>query len=149
MPPIQHSDAAYADDVETRKSSEGYLFKLFGGSIDWKARKQQTVTTSTTEAEFLSLQRAAKELQAWFHLFNAIKFDTEQAENMLECDNKQTVRLVTSENPVIKTNIRHIHVSGLWTRQEQQRDNLNIHGSSDVTGPEAGHVCDGIWGIAG
>ena len=28
------SDAAFADDLETRKSSDGYLFKLYGGAID-------------------------------------------------------------------------------------------------------------------
>ena len=28
------SDAAFADDKETRRSSQGYLFMLFGGLID-------------------------------------------------------------------------------------------------------------------
>ena len=31
------SDAAFADHKETRWSSQGYLFMLFGGLIDWKA----------------------------------------------------------------------------------------------------------------
>ena len=35
--------------------------KLFGGIIGWSANKQDTVTTSTTEAELLSLAQAAKE----------------------------------------------------------------------------------------
>jgi hypothetical protein len=30
------SDAAFADNQD-RKSSEGYLFTLFGGPVDWKA----------------------------------------------------------------------------------------------------------------
>ena len=34
------SDAAFADDKETRHSSEGYLFKLFGGAIEWHSTKQ-------------------------------------------------------------------------------------------------------------
>jgi Reverse transcriptase (RNA-dependent DNA polymerase) len=54
------SDAAFADN-EDRHSSDGYLFQLFGGPIDWKAAKQRTVTTSSTEAELLALSRAAKE----------------------------------------------------------------------------------------
>jgi hypothetical protein len=45
------SDAAFAD-TEDRKSSEGYLFKMFGGAVDWRASKQKTVTTSTTEADY-------------------------------------------------------------------------------------------------
>jgi hypothetical protein len=38
---------------------DGYLFKLFGMPIDWKATKQRSVTKSTTEAELYALSRAA------------------------------------------------------------------------------------------
>jgi hypothetical protein len=55
------SDAAFADDETTRRSSDGYLFQLYGGAIDWRAAKQSTVTTSSTEAELLALSRTAKE----------------------------------------------------------------------------------------
>src|SRR5437667_5155952 len=57
------SDAAYADDLTTCRSTEGYLFKLFGGPIDWRSTKQKTVTTSTTEAELLALTTVATETQ--------------------------------------------------------------------------------------
>ena len=99
---------------------------MFGGPIDWKSRKQKTVTTSTTEAELLALQHAAKETIGWTHLFRAIGLDLEQPDNVMECDNRQTVRLINMDKPVIKTNIRHIDVSRLWLRQEVQRRNINI-----------------------
>jgi hypothetical protein len=38
------TDAAYADNRD-RKSSEGYIMRMFGGVVDWKATKQKTVTT--------------------------------------------------------------------------------------------------------
>jgi len=60
-----YSDSSYADDTQTRQSSQGYVFLLFGGAVDWTANKQRTVTTSTTEAELLSLSFAAKEIQWW------------------------------------------------------------------------------------
>ncbi|KAG0158330.1 hypothetical protein PDIDSM_5843 [Penicillium digitatum] len=56
------SDASFGDNRD-RKSSEGYLCKLYGGPIDWKASKQKTVTTSTTEAELLALAEAGKTIQ--------------------------------------------------------------------------------------
>ena len=59
------SDTAFADDPATRKSTEGYLFQLFGGSIDWHSTKQKTVTTFSTEAELLSLTHAMKEALWW------------------------------------------------------------------------------------
>ncbi len=49
------SDTVFADDPTTRRSTEGFLFQLFGGVIDWQSKKQATVTTSTTEAELLAL----------------------------------------------------------------------------------------------
>lgn len=48
------SDASFADDEPTRRSSQGYMFSLFGGPIIWKAGRQATVTTSTTEAVALA-----------------------------------------------------------------------------------------------
>jgi hypothetical protein len=35
--------------------------KLFGGLIGWRANKQDTITTLTTEVELLALAQAAKE----------------------------------------------------------------------------------------
>ena len=55
------SDSAYADDSETRWSSYGYAFELFNGMIHWKAAQENTVTTSSTEAELLAILQAAKE----------------------------------------------------------------------------------------
>jgi hypothetical protein len=55
------SDASFADDPEDRKSPQGFAMTLFGGLIAWRASKQDTVTTSTTEAELLALSQAAKE----------------------------------------------------------------------------------------
>jgi hypothetical protein len=49
------SDAAYADDPITRRSTEGSIFQLFGGTIDWQSKKQAIVTTLTTEAKLLAL----------------------------------------------------------------------------------------------
>ena len=49
------SDASFADNSLDRKSSQAFAMKLFGGLIGWRANKQATVTTSTTEAELLAL----------------------------------------------------------------------------------------------
>ena len=56
------SDAAFADDLATRYSTEGYLFKLFNEPIDWHLIKQKTVTTSSIETELLALSYVAKDI---------------------------------------------------------------------------------------
>jgi hypothetical protein len=55
------SDASFADNSLDRKSSQGFIMTLFGGPIAWRANKQDTVTTSSTEAELLALSQTAKE----------------------------------------------------------------------------------------
>src|ERR1700733_11363882 len=52
------SDASFADNSVDRKSSQGYIMKLFGGPIAWRANKQGT--TSSTEAELSALSQTAK-----------------------------------------------------------------------------------------
>ncbi|PFH59927.1 hypothetical protein XA68_11696 [Ophiocordyceps unilateralis] len=68
------SDASFADNVD-RKSSQGFIIKVFGGAVSFKAGKQDTVTTSTTEAEFLSLAHTAKEVYSFIRLCREIEFE--------------------------------------------------------------------------
>ena len=97
------SDAAFADNPD-RKSSHGYLFKLYGGAIAWKATKQPTVTTSSTEAELLALTTTAKEALWWQRFFKVINFDTE--ENLqIDCDNLQTIRLLAADHSLLSTKL--------------------------------------------
>jgi hypothetical protein len=53
------SDSSFADNTVNRKSSQGYIMILFGGAIGWRANKQDTVTTSSTETELLALSQNA------------------------------------------------------------------------------------------
>src|SRR4029077_4128853 len=41
------SAASFSDNSIDRKSSQGYIMKLFGGPVAWRANKQDTVTTSS------------------------------------------------------------------------------------------------------
>ncbi len=119
------SDAAFADHVSDRKSSEGYLFKVYGGPIDWRATKQKTVTTSSTEAELLAISHAAKEVVAWQRFFRSIRFDPGHPVT-LSCDNQQTIRLLACENPLLPTKLRHVDVHQHWLRQEVLAGNLHV-----------------------
>ncbi|THC87359.1 hypothetical protein EYZ11_013195 [Aspergillus tanneri] len=118
------SDASFADNLD-RKSTEGLLCKLYGGPIDWRASKQRTVTTSTTEAELLAISEAAKSIFWWKRLFNAIDFDPEHCIS-IQCDNRQTIGLLTKEDPMFRTKLRHVDVHGHWLRQEVQNGNIHV-----------------------
>ncbi len=118
------SDASFADNPD-RKSSEGFIFCLFGGPVEWLARKQRTVTTSTTEAELLAVSHAAKNYYWMKRLFRFIRFDPDHPE-VIHCDNKQTGDLLVRERSVFQTKLRHVDIHQLWVRQEVQAKRLHI-----------------------
>ncbi|KAF7566021.1 hypothetical protein PtrM4_054550 [Pyrenophora tritici-repentis] len=91
------SDASFADNTLDRKSSQGYAIKLFGGLISWRASKQDTVTTSTTEAELLALSQVAKEAIFTSRLLRELRVTLSDPTITIKCDNQQTIRLVTED----------------------------------------------------
>ncbi|KAK3012368.1 hypothetical protein RJ639_012260 [Escallonia herrerae] len=54
-------DFDYAGDLDSRRSTTGYVFTFYGGPICWKSVLQSTTALSTTEAEYMALTEAAKE----------------------------------------------------------------------------------------
>lgn len=131
------SDASYADHSD-RKSSAGYICQIFGGPIDWKATKQRTVTTSTTEAELLGLSDAGKAVQWWDRLFTRIGFQYPQ-QMTIECDNSRTVDLINAEETPFDTKLRHVDIHGHWLRQEVKEGRIRIKWV-----PTAQMVADGL-----
>ncbi|KAF5197653.1 Transposon ty1-dr1 gag-pol polyprotein, partial [Thalictrum thalictroides] len=122
---IAASDASYGDNVPGRTSSEGGLFKLFGGAIDYFAKKQKTVTTSSTESELLALSHLCAWLIWWERFFTNLDLDIEQ--NLTAwCDNMQTVRLMLKETPKLVTKLKHIDIHQHWLRQECQKGNIKL-----------------------
>lgn len=89
------SDVLFADNTLDRKSSQGYAIKLFGGLIAQRSSKQDTVTTSTTEAELLALSQVAKEAIFTSRLISELKVKLLSPTITIQCDNQQTIRLVT------------------------------------------------------
>ncbi|QHO56103.1 Retrovirus-related Pol polyprotein [Arachis hypogaea] len=59
---VGFTDADMAGDIDSRKSTSGYLVKFAGGDISWQSRLQKCVALSTTEAEFIAATEACKEL---------------------------------------------------------------------------------------
>ena len=106
---ITSSDSAFADDSNTRYSSYGFCFSLYGGLIHYKAVKGTIVTTSSTEAELLALSTTAKDFIWWMRLFQNIQFDLEE-EPTIYCDNLQTIRLLTKETPKLQTTLKHVDI---------------------------------------
>lgn len=120
------SDASFADNTQDRKSSQGYVIKLFGGLVAWRANKQDTVTTSTTEAELLALAQVAKEAIFTTMLINELKVQLVDQTIQIDCDNTQTIRLINKQIARLQTKLRHVDIHNHWLRQEVARKRIRI-----------------------
>ena len=61
-------DADFAGDIDSRKSTTGFVFTLGGTTISWASNLQKIVILSTTEAEYVATTEAGKEM-IWLYGF--------------------------------------------------------------------------------
>ncbi|KAL2634231.1 hypothetical protein R1flu_005710 [Riccia fluitans] len=58
---IGYEDSDYAQDLDTRRSTTGYVMTLGGGCIMWRFVLHKCKTLSFTEAEYVAAIEATKE----------------------------------------------------------------------------------------
>jgi hypothetical protein len=63
-----YTDASFQTDPDELKSQLGFVFTINGGVVSWKRSKQESVTDSTTEAEYIAASESAKE-GVWIRKF--------------------------------------------------------------------------------
>ena len=56
------SDSDYAGDPETRRSISGYVLYIKGVPVAWRSKGHRSVTLSSSEAEWIALSEAVKEI---------------------------------------------------------------------------------------
>lgn len=125
-PDNQHHPLHLQGNFLLLKHPQPLKLVLFGGLIGWRANKQSTVTTSTTEAELLSLAQGAKEGMFVKRLLNDLDVKFNEEHLRIHCDNKQTIRLITDNSPRLQTKLRHVDVHNLWIRQEVKEGRINV-----------------------
>ena len=75
-----------------RYAISGYAYLLDGGAITWSSRKEELVTLSTAEAEYVAATHAAKE-GLWLRRFLGEVFRPLLYPTTLHCDNQATIAL--------------------------------------------------------
>ena len=59
--PKGYNDSDFQSDIESRRSTSGYVFTLGGGVVSWRSVKQSSIADFTMEAEYIAASEAAKE----------------------------------------------------------------------------------------
>ena len=90
--PIGYTDSNFQSDLESRKSTSGFMFTLGGGVVSWRSVKQSSIVNSTMEAEYISASETTKET-IWLKnfLLDLGVVPSMQSAITLYCDNSGAV----------------------------------------------------------
>ena len=92
---------------EDRKAISGYAFLVNGGAVSWSAKRQEIISLSTTESEYVAAVHAAKE-GLWLHSLISSLFGIEISTTTLFSDNQSAITFTKEHQYHART--KHIDV---------------------------------------
>ncbi|CAM9774525.1 unnamed protein product, partial [Heterosigma akashiwo] len=118
-----YCDADFFTDRIDGKSVTGYIVFLGDSPVVWTSRLQKSVTTCTTEAEYLALGECAKDVMWLRYLLAEIGFKQIKPTTVNE-DNTACISWAT-EITVTRKN-RHFHVNYHYVRELVQQKEIEV-----------------------
>ncbi|CAA7013023.1 unnamed protein product [Microthlaspi erraticum] len=104
-----YCDADWAGCADDRKSTSGGCFFLGNNLIAWLSKKQNSVSLSTAEAEYIALGSCCTQL-IWMRQMSA-DYGMESGPFLVYCDNK------SAKNPVQHSRTKHIDIRHHFVRE--------------------------------
>ena len=123
---VRESDASWSGDVNDRKSTTVYYFKLNGrgAALSWGVKKQATVALSSLEAEYQGLAAAVQETLYLKQLLEDFGIHHKHPIAIGE-DNQSCIKLC--QNPVIHKRSKHIETKFRFIRDKTEDGTNSIH----------------------
>ena len=123
---VGKSDADWSGDVNDRKSTTGYYFKLNGRSaaLSWGVKKQATVALSSSEAEYQGMAAAVQEALYLKQLLEDFGIRQKRPIAVGE-DNQSCIRLC--QYPVMHKRSKHIETKFHFIRDKTEDGTISIH----------------------
>jgi hypothetical protein len=103
---VGYADADGASQ-EHRRAISGYVFMVDGGAVSWSSKKQELVTLSTAEAEYVAQTHAAKEA-IWLRRLLTEIFKSVDTPTTLFSDSKSAIALAQDGHYHART--KHIDI---------------------------------------
>ncbi|RVW30980.1 Retrovirus-related Pol polyprotein from transposon TNT 1-94 [Vitis vinifera] len=97
-------DVDFVGDIDSKKSTTGFVFTLGGTTISWTSNLHKIVTLSTTETEYVAVTKAGKEM-IWLHGF-LDELGKKQEMDILHSDSQSAIFL--AKNSAFHSKSKHI-----------------------------------------
>ncbi|MBW0473209.1 hypothetical protein O181_012924 [Austropuccinia psidii MF-1] len=112
-----YADADWGNNPIDRRSISGFTVSINSHLIALQSKKQQTVSHSTTEAEYKSLSNAAKETSWLLNLINEIQITSYPLEPLLLNDKKGAIDLALCEANHSRFKTKHMDIKFHFIRE--------------------------------
>ncbi|CAI7835418.1 unnamed protein product [Closterium sp. NIES-53] len=117
-------DADHAGDTSDRRSRTGYIFRLEPiGLISWNSSKQELVSLSSAEAEFIAACAATREGLYLQELLDEAKFVTPN-QFTLQCDNQSAITIANKPGFVNRT--KHISLRYFFVKDAIDKGRMRL-----------------------
>jgi len=123
------SDADWAGDHETRRSTTGFTFIFGGPAVSWGSKLQKTVALSTMAAEYMALCEASKEA-VWLNKLvqsvasQGLRTAISGGPINIKVDNSGCIDF--SKNPVEHKHTKHIDIRYHFVREAITTDKVTL-----------------------
>ena len=118
-----YSDSDWAGDSDTRISVSGFIIYLMGVPVSWRSRQQRSVVLSSSEAEFVALSEAAKEIKFIYQILASMGLKV-QTPIKVYVDNVGAMFM--SENMTTSQRTRHVDIRYHYVREFVDENFLKI-----------------------
>ncbi len=125
-------DASHATDLKTRRSVTGLALYYAGAAIAWKSQLQPTVSTSSTEAEFLAAVCCAKlaiYLRSVLQELGVLK----PGPTPLLIDNEAAMKVINERRATPR--VRHVAIQHFAIQEWRQMKPVIVHHLPGVINP--------------
>jgi hypothetical protein len=102
---VSYIDSNWAGNPENRISVTGFIIYLLGVPICWRSKGQKGVTMSSSEAEYVAMSEAVKEIRFIYFLLKGMGVDVNLS-IIVRCDNVGAIFMAENSSSGIRT--RHI-----------------------------------------
>jgi len=115
-------DADFAGDLDTRKSTSGFLFMIGSTPTSWYSKLQKSVSTSTAESEYYSISECAKHSLWYINILNELNIKINYI--TIRVDNKAAI--YNCQNHSINPRSKHIDIKYHHVRELIKENKIKL-----------------------